>query len=169
MIRLETERLLFRDHEPADLEDYLDIESDALYRAPQTVHPRGQLERRFRQVLLQPKELGLCATILKATGRYVGRCGLYPFRNSAGVIQPGEAFIAFYIGRAFWGQGIATEAGQAWIGYGFDQLGLRRIEAGVNVENAASIRVVEKLGFHWIRSGGTGPYWNDYELKNPRT
>lgn len=169
MVRLETERLLFRDHELSDLEAYCEIESDPLYRWPQPVHASAELERSFREAVLQPKELGLFATVFKPDGRYVGRCGLYPFRDDQGEIQPDEAFIAFYVARPYWGRGIATEAGRAWIAHGFDKLGLRRIEAGINAANAASLRVIEKLGFRWVRSGGDEQtQWHDFELRNPR-
>ena len=80
-----------------------------------------------------------------------------------------EAFIAFCVARPYWGRGIATEAGKAWIAHGFETLGLRRIEAGVNAANAASLRVIEKLGFAWVRSGGDqGTRWHDFELRNPQ-
>jgi ribosomal-protein-alanine N-acetyltransferase len=168
VVRLETERLLFRDHEPGDLEAYCEIESDPDYRSPQVVHPRAELERSFRQTWLRPKELGLHATIFKPDGRYIGRCGLYPFRNSQDEIQPNEAFIAFYIARPYWGRGIATEAGNAWIAHGFEKLGITRIEAGINAQNIASLRVIEKLGFQRIRSGGDEKTrWHDFELRNP--
>jgi [ribosomal protein S5]-alanine N-acetyltransferase len=169
MVRLESERLLFRDHEPGDLEPYCEIESDPLYRRPQKVHPRAELERSFREVWLKPKELGLHATVFKPDGRYIGRCGLYPFRNAHGEIVPNEAFMAFYVARPYWGRGIATESGKAWIAHAFEHLGVTRIEAGVSAENAASIRVIEKLGFRWLRSGGGDdgehPRWHDFELE----
>jgi RimJ/RimL family protein N-acetyltransferase len=168
MVILETERLRFREHEPADLEPYCEIESDAEYRWPQRVHPRAELERSFRETWLKPKALGLCATIFKADGCYIGRSGLYPFRNDSDEIQPGEAFIAFYFARSYWGRGLATEAGEAWVAHGFGTLGLRRIVAGINAENAASLRVIEKLGFQLLRSGaGGGTRWHDFELRNP--
>src|ERR1051325_4725971 len=142
------------------------MESVPIYRLPQVVHPRAELERSFRERLMVPKDLGLLATIFKPENVYVGRCGLYPFRTPEGELVPGEAFLAYYIARPYWGRGIATEASRAWVRYGFDILGLRRIEAGVAAANAASIRVVEKLGFPRIRSGGEGGiHWHDYELK----
>jgi len=169
MIRLESPRLLFRDHELRDLEAYCQIESDPVYRSPQRVHPRTELERRFREAVLKPKDLGLFATIFKADGCYIGRCGLYPFRNERGEVQPNEAFLAFYLARSYWGRGLATEAGQAWVAYGFETLAIRRIEAGINAANVASLRVIEKLGFRWIRSGGDdGTRWHDFELWNPK-
>jgi ribosomal-protein-alanine N-acetyltransferase len=168
MIWLETERLLFRDHEPSDLEAYCAIESDPLYRAPQPVHPRSELERSFRESCMRPKPMGLRATVFKREHRYIGRCGLYPARDEAGAIVEGEATIAFYLARDYWGKGLATEAGRAYLSHGFEHLGLRRIHAGMNADNAASIRVIEKLGFTRVRSGGSGgTRWHDYELVNP--
>ena len=168
MVRLATERLLLRDHEPEDLEPFCEIESDPEYRRPQPVHPRAELERSFREVWLPPKAMGLLATVLKPEGCYIGRCGLYPFRTDSGVLVPREASIAFYIARPCWGRGLATEAGRALIAHGFDELGLRCIHAGINAENAASLRVVQKLGFRTVRSGtGGGNRWHDFVLANP--
>ena len=170
MVKLETERLLFRDHEPADLEPYCEMESDPEYRHPQVVHPRAEIERSFRDGWLPRKDMGLLATVYKPDGRYIGRCGLYPKRGEDGEIIPGEAQIAYYLARPYWGRGLATEAARAFVAYGFKELGLQRIEAGMNTQNAASIRVVEKLGFRRIRSGeGGGSTWYLYELRNPAT
>lgn len=47
---------------------------------------------------------------------------------------------------AHWGQGLATEALCALVRFGFDRLGLHRLEAGCAVENATSARVLEKAG-----------------------
>jgi RimJ/RimL family protein N-acetyltransferase len=169
MVWLETERLLFRDHLPDDLEAYCAMESDPLYRAPQIVHPRAELERSFREVWLVPKPLGLRATVFKPDHRYIGRCGLYPFRNESDAIVAGEAVLAFYLAREYWGRGLASEAGRAFVDHGFATLGLRKIHAGMNANNAASIRVIEKLGFTRVRSGeGGGNRWYDYELVNER-
>lgn len=167
MIRLETTLLLFRNHQEADLEPYCRMESDSEYRFPQIVHPRTELERSFRETWLIPKPMGLLATVLKSNKQYIGRCGLYPHRNEDDEIIPGEANIAFYLARPYWNRGLATEAGEAFIDYGFNNLRLSRIEAGMNASNLASIRVVQKLGFTWVRSGeGGGNMWHLFELRN---
>ena len=147
MIRLETPRLVLRDHELRDLEPYVAIESDAEYRGPQPVHPRAELERSFRETFMVPKALGLWATEERASGRYIGRCGLYPHRTDAGAIVPDELTLGYYIARDAWGHGYATEAGRALVAEAFEHLGAKRIHAGVHRLNARSIRVVEKLGF----------------------
>ena len=169
LIILETNRLLFRNHELDDLEAYCEMESDSEYRSPQPVHPRAELERSFREAWLPPKAMGLLATVYKPKSRYIGRCGRYPKRDDDDQLVPGEACLAFYLARPYWGRGLATEAGRAFVRYGFDVLGLSRIEAGMNVCNLASIRVVEKLGFTWVKSGeGGGSSWHLYELLNRR-
>jgi ribosomal-protein-alanine N-acetyltransferase len=105
---------------------------------------------------------GVLATVFKPEGRYIGRCGLYPRRDEDNQVIPGEARLAFYLARPYWGRGLATEAGRAFVEYGFRHLGLSRIEAGVNAKNLASNRVIEKLGFVWVRSGeGEGSSWHD--------
>jgi RimJ/RimL family protein N-acetyltransferase len=114
--------------------------------------------------------MGLLATVFKPNGDYIGRCGLYPRRDEDDQTVPGEACIAFYLARAYWGQGLAYEAGRLFIQYGFDVLRLSRIEAGMSAHHFASIRVIEKLGFTWIRSGeGGGSRWHEYELRRPAT
>ena len=169
MVRLESTRLIFRDHQLEDLEPYCEMESDPAYRAHQTVHPREELERSFREAWLPRKDMGLLATVLKAEGRYIGRTGLYPFRTDEGDIVPGEATLAFYLARPFWGLGLATEAGHAFVEHGFRDLGLRKIHAGMNAAHKASQRVVEKLGFEWVRSGGDATSrWLDFELDGIR-
>jgi len=167
-VRLESARLIFRDHEPGDLEPYCEMESDQVYRAHQKVRPREELERSFTNSALPRKELGLLATVFKEDGRYIGRMGLYPHRTEEGVIVPHEATLAFYIARPYWGRGIATEAGRAFVEHGFRDLGLVKIHAGMNAANLASVRVIEKLGFKWVRSGGDDKVrWHDYELLAP--
>ena len=48
------------------------------------------------------------------------------------VAIPGEGTLAFYLARAYWGRGLATEAGRAFVRHGFDGLRLGRIVAGAN-------------------------------------
>jgi ribosomal-protein-alanine N-acetyltransferase len=56
------------------------------------------------------------------------------------------AEIGFGIVQAMRGQGYMTEACRAVLDYGFADMGLRRIEARCQITNAASARVLEKVG-----------------------
>jgi [ribosomal protein S5]-alanine N-acetyltransferase len=58
-----------------------------------------------------------------------------------------RAQVGYDLARAAWGRGIMPEALHAVIRFGWDQMGLNRIEADCSADNAASIRVLEKLGF----------------------
>jgi RimJ/RimL family protein N-acetyltransferase len=63
---------------------------------------------------------------------------------------------------------IILETERLLLRFGFKELGLSRIEAGANTLNLASNRVLQKLGFVWVRSGeGGGNSYHDYELRNP--
>jgi len=55
--------------------------------------------------------------------------------------------IGYDLAHAYWGNGIMTEALSAICRFGFEQMGLHRIEADVSADNPASGRVLEKLGF----------------------
>ncbi|MBD2114367.1 MULTISPECIES: GNAT family N-acetyltransferase [Cyanophyceae] len=63
---------------------------------------------------------------------------LYPVYNMAE--------LGYWIGRPYWGQGYATEAGAAVVDFGFSALGLNRVNAVYFGDNLASGRVMEKLG-----------------------
>jgi len=54
--------------------------------------------------------------------------------------------LAYEVARELWGKGIATEAARAVLGYGFDTIGLNRIDACCWEDNGASQRVLEKAG-----------------------
>ena len=61
--------------------------------------------------------------------------------------EEGGIEFGYWISRAHWGRGIATEAGRAMIAHARDGLRLRRLEAGHFIDNPASGRVLAKLGF----------------------
>ncbi len=71
------------------------------------------------------------------------------FLGTAGYAEP-EGWPGFelagILARRFWGQGFATEAGGAALGYAFNVLKKERVISLVAPENHSSIRVVERLG-----------------------
>ena len=71
--------------------------------------------------------------------RLVGSCGLG--RRPSGAVELG-----YWITRSHWGRGFATEAGRALIEIA-RTLGLDRLEASHFIDNPASARVLDKLGF----------------------
>lgn len=116
--------------------------------------PREAAESKFRDGLRRPKpdRLAMWATIYKPDGNYIGRCGVYRHLGPDGSVIAGEGSLAFYLARAYWGRGLATEAGRAFVNFGFKELNLSRIVTAVQVGNDASVRVLEKLGFTLART-----------------
>jgi ribosomal-protein-alanine N-acetyltransferase len=62
-----------------------------------------------------------------------------------------SASMGYCLDDAAWGHGYATEAGRALLQWAFDALDLNRVQAETDTRNAASARVLEKLGF--LREG----------------
>jgi RimJ/RimL family protein N-acetyltransferase len=74
--------------------------------------------------------------------RLIGGIGLSGVRR--------EHEFGYWLGRAHWGKGYATEAGRAFLVHVFEAFTLDVVRSGVFVGNAASLRVQEKLGFEQI-------------------
>lgn len=58
----------------------------------------------------------------------------------------GKAELGFALSHEYWGKGYATEAASALADFGFEHLELERIQARCFVKNAASLRVLAKIG-----------------------
>ena len=83
---------------------------------------------------------GFWAVERRADAALMGMCGLVK-RDTLAHVDIGYAFLP-----AFWGQGYAREAAAASLAYARDTLGLRRVLAITNPDNAASARVLEAIG-----------------------
>ncbi|MFC0518195.1 GNAT family N-acetyltransferase [Mucilaginibacter angelicae] len=58
-----------------------------------------------------------------------------------------NATLGYWLGEEYWGKGIITEAVKLFIPYAFQNFNITRIQATVNGNNQASMRVLEKAGF----------------------
>jgi len=65
--------------------------------------------------------------------------------------EQGRAEVGYALRASHWGRGLAREALRLVLGHAFDTLMLRRIEADIDPRNAASCRLVERMGF--VREG----------------
>src|SRR5919197_2503155 len=83
---------------------------------------------------------GLWAAEERSSGALVGRVG---FWNPEG--WPGFE-LGWMLRRPFWGRGYATEGARAALQFAFTQLGQPRVISLIHPENAASIRVAQRLG-----------------------
>jgi ribosomal-protein-alanine N-acetyltransferase len=82
------------------------------------------------------------AVILRSEGALVGVVALRDIDR-----EHAQAELSFWIGRAYWGRGLASEAAAAALRFGFEELDLNRVTAYHMVRNAASRRVLTRLGF----------------------
>ena len=159
---LETPRLILRHQVIEDLDDLW-----ALYCDPEITRyipdaPRSREEAKEElewHMHGHPRfpELGLWATIHKETGKFIGRCGLLPWE----IDGQNEVEVAYTIAREFWGRGLATEAAQSIMKYGFEKLNLIRLICLIDQENIASQKVAEKIGMRFEKEGQdeVGPFW----------
>lgn len=63
-----------------------------------------------------------------------------------------ETEVGFLLDRPAWGKGYATEAAQASMQFGFEQIGLDHIIALVHPANLGSQRVIEKCGMTYVET-----------------
>lgn len=78
-------------------------------------------------------------------------------------IRRGVAELGYWIGVAYWGQGVCTEAGVALITFAGSGLPLQRLIARHIADNPASGRVLQKLGFDYV--GQEAVIWKDTTRK----
>jgi len=143
---LETERLRLR---PFTLDDEAAV--FALVSDPEIAHfvrfeaHRTPADTRaFLELVQQHYRRGdpfAWAIVLREDECLMGSCGFVsqaPERKSAE--------IGYWLGTPYWGKGYAAEAARALVRFGFEQIGLERVEAKCFVENRAGQRVIEKLG-----------------------
>jgi ribosomal-protein-alanine N-acetyltransferase len=157
---LETKRLFFRRFIPDDLKALFALYSDPEVRR---YFPEGTLTYEETKEELEwflnghpaHPELGLWATIHKETGEFIGRCGLLPWT----IEDRPEVEVAYMLAKAYWGQGLGTEAAQAILDYGFEQLQLSRLICLIDAENQASQKVAQKIGMTFEKEvdDGKGP------------
>jgi len=145
MITLETPRLRLRMFRQADFEAYADMLAD-----PQVVRylfqgqplARPEAWRHMAMLLGHWRLLGFgpLAVEERISGEFVGRIG--PFCPAG---WPGLE-LTWTIRRQSWGQGYATEGARVALAYVFQQMVRDKVISLIRPENAASVRVAEKIG-----------------------
>lgn len=95
------------------------------------------------------------AITLRGQDHMIGKCILFQFSR-----DNHRAEIGYILNREYWRRGLTHQALQAVIEFAFNTLKLHRIEADVDVENTASLGLLEKLGFE--REGLFRERWRVY-------
>lgn len=165
---LSTARLRLRPFRPDDLPDYLAYRNDpAVMRYQSWETPLSEAEGRdflAEMATARPGGPGgvQIAVALAASDRLVGDLYLGPHMGDGR-----QGSVGYSIAPQHQGQGYASEALAALLGYAFGSLGLHRVAATVDPRNGPSVRVLERVGMrreghlvqsYWERGGWTDEY-----------
>jgi [ribosomal protein S5]-alanine N-acetyltransferase len=146
---LETERLLLRPPRAADISHFLPLINDFdvsknLSRVP---YPYTEDDGcAFIVAITRAIAVGTdhVFAILIKPDVYIGTCGLHPERGWE---------LGYWLGKPYWGQGYATEAGGRVVAYAFEELNADALTASWFHDNPKSGRVLAKLGFQPVGEG----------------
>ena len=142
-----TERLIMRPWQDEDRAPFAALSADPdVMRHLRPMPTRAESDAWIdRQIGFQEAH-GICffATVLRATGAFVGSIGLMRVPYDAHFTPAVE--VGWRLARDHWGQGYAPEAAAASLRYGFKDLALPEIVANTAPSNANSQRVMVKLG-----------------------
>jgi RimJ/RimL family protein N-acetyltransferase len=151
---IRTSRMLLRAHEHTDLDDILEYHSDpeVVRYLPWPVRDRAlaaeALEPRLRQGRVDAEgEWLVLAMQLGETGPVIGEVVL-----KCASVEKGEAELGYALHRGQHGRGLAFEAASAMVHLAIGQFGVSRLTAELDARNAASSRLLERLGFTLARS-----------------
>ncbi len=142
---IETERLIIRDMREEDIEDFFEIFSDPVaMKYFGIVFDWPRMEAWVQSNLDHQKKHGfsLMTVILKENGEIIGDCGL----ETTDIDGRPIVGIGFDFKRKYWNRGYATEAALAVMNFGFKRFGFDSLSAWIDPDNAASLRVAEKIG-----------------------
>ena len=114
----------------------------------------------WNQRLYREYSVGLWLLTLRATGAFVGDCGLTP-QQVDGVT---ELEVGYHVRVALQGRGLATEAAAACCDHARDILGVDRLIAIIALGNRPSQRVAEKLGLALERQTDNQGRWPNPQL-----
>lgn len=146
-MKLETDRLLIRDYVKEDLEMVHQlVQSPEIYEhqswGPNSFEDsKNHVGQCLQQQMESPRQsFEFCITD-RSTKEIIGAIGL---RIRSSFNRSGD--LGYWIRRDLWGHGLATEATQRIIQFGFDDLNMNRLWATASTKNLASLRVLQKAG-----------------------
>ena len=145
-VQLRTERLLLRSYDAPDIPKLVSLlnAKEVAVTTLRIPHPYTEQDAREFVKSMQEQEPQTKFGIFDAnSGELYGGAGLMPES------QHFRAELGYWIGHPFWGKGYATEAAREVVRYGFEELKIHRVFAGVFEGNPTSVHVLEKIGFRY--------------------
>ncbi|MGR9050547.1 GNAT family N-acetyltransferase [Halobacillus faecis] len=149
MPEFKTERLTLRKLAFSDLEDVFSFCSNPKVAHPMTweVTESREATHEFLTMVMtgyEKGESGEWAIEWNKTGQVIGVAAFIDWSNLHKCVEVG-----YFLSEDYWGRGIATEALQELVHYGFSQLDLNRIEGRCDTDNIGSQKVMKKLGMKY--------------------
>ena len=147
-VPVRTARLNLREFVAADLDAVYAYSSDArvtryLFFGPRDHDSTAEyLQELLNSQLERPRTRFELAVEENASGKLIGACDL-------SIIESNVVDVGYMLGVDHWGKGFATEIALALVDAAFFDLRADRVISTVDVNNAASIRVLEKIGMRW--------------------
>jgi ribosomal-protein-alanine N-acetyltransferase len=163
---IRTGRLLLRDFVAADFDAIHAYSSDPEVTRFMFFGPRDEaasqdyLHEMLESQAQEPRLVWELAIVRRSDNRLIGACDLT-------LEDEREGDLGYILARHAWGQGYGTEAARAMVDAGFRQLGLERVFATCDVDNAASAHVLEKVGLRHEallknHKQAKGRWWDSY-------
>jgi RimJ/RimL family protein N-acetyltransferase len=144
---IRTERLILRGWRDEDLDPFaaLNAHAEVMRYMPRTLsrEESDSLAARIRAELAS-RGYGLWAVESPGEAPFLGFVGLSVPAFEAPFTPCVE--VGWRLAWRFWGKGYASEAARGVLGHAFGELGMRELVSFTTVENAASRRVMERLG-----------------------
>jgi [ribosomal protein S5]-alanine N-acetyltransferase len=147
-VPVRTARLVLREFVMSDFDAVHAYSSDPRVTRYMFFGPRDEdstteyLEELLASQMEQPRTRFELAVEEIASGRLIGACDL-------SLIEANVVDLGYMLGVDDWGKGFATEISLALVDAAFFDLRVERVISTVDVNNKASIRVLEKIGMRW--------------------
>jgi ribosomal-protein-alanine N-acetyltransferase len=152
-IILKTNRLQMRQFKILDINEYFEVLQDEnLYKyLPEKVPSLLETEKYIKWFIDRDNKNSndnFIGTNLAVTlnNKIIGWCGLQPFDPI-----PNEIELFYGLSSKYWNNGYMSEAASSVINFGFKLLKLKKIVAGVKENNIPSMKILEKIGFKFVK------------------
>lgn len=172
-IHIETNRLILREIEESDVQGMYEMDRDPdvhRFLGNNPVKSEEETAQIIQNIKNQYQEFGIgrWAIIDKSNRDFIGWSGLKYEQNEVnGHVNYYD--LGYRLKKKYWGLGIATETALPCIKYGFETLGLSKINAAAHVDNIGSNIILKKIGMEFKESfvyKDLRCHW--YEIKNTK-
>jgi RimJ/RimL family protein N-acetyltransferase len=151
-ISIETNRLILRPWQDSDLSSFFEMSQDHdVMRYFPNLLSRSESDdlAHLIQSFIKKQSWGFWALELKENGEFIGFTGLHHQPTKFDFSPCTE--IGWRLKRSAWGKGLAFEAAQASLDFGFKHLKLNEIVAFTAYSNLPSQKLMERLGMNKIK------------------